>query len=86
VSKKDKIKGLLNRQSGSENTEAKRELISIENIELQGNVNTKKRKKATFELELSLHTELKMFAAKEGKKMVEVVEESLIAYLKNKNI
>lgn len=38
-------------------------------------------KKATFELEEKLHRELKIQATKEGRKMVDVVEEALKDYL-----
>lgn len=41
------------------------------------------KKKATYELDLNLHTDLKIFAAKHNKKMVEVVEDALKQYLKN---
>lgn len=36
-----------------------------------------KKKKATFDLDIDLHTELKVFAAQQDKKMVEVVEAAL---------
>ena len=38
-------------------------------------------KKATFDLDLQLHTELKVFAAQQGLPMVEVVEQALREYL-----
>lgn len=43
-----------------------------------------KKKKATFELDADLHKRLKMFSAKEDKKMVEVVEESLREFMDRK--
>lgn len=43
-----------------------------------------KKKKATFELEESLHTELKIQAAVEGKKMVDIVQAALRDYFDKK--
>lgn len=40
----------------------------------------KAKKKATYELDADLHTELKVYAAKNGKKMVDVVEAALREY------
>lgn len=45
----------------------------------------KKKKKATFELDESLHTELKIHAATEGKKMVDIVQIALRDYFNKKN-
>lgn len=45
-----------------------------------------KKKKATFDLDPDLHTELKIFAATQDQKMVEVVETALRMYLDSKKI
>ena len=42
-----------------------------------------KRKKATFDLDATLHTRLKVFAANKGKPMVDILEEALRQYLNN---
>lgn len=90
MSKKEKIKGLLNRQTEeSENRESpsKQQLFEsgYVNTGIQENRNKEiqknKKKKATFELDAELHTKLKIYSASEGKKMVEVVEEALIKHL-----
>lgn len=44
-----------------------------------------KKKKATFELEESLHTQLKIQAATEGKKMIDIVQIALRDYFNKKN-
>lgn len=47
---------------------------------------TQKKKKATFDLDLDLHTELKVFAAQQDKKMVEVVEAALRMYFESHKV
>jgi len=41
------------------------------------------KKKATYELDLDLHTELKVFAAKQDKRMVDIVEIAIRRYLED---
>lgn len=82
MSKKQAIQELLDRKPL--NTYIQKHV----NTGLHGDVNTDlvtssliesipKKKKATFDLDLDLHTELKVFAAQQDKKMVEVVEAAL---------
>lgn len=65
--------------------EAIHELLSRKSPHIQEIRNTENdhadKKKATFDLPPHLHMELKVFAARQNKKMVEVVEEALIKYL-----
>lgn len=42
----------------------------------------KSLKKATFDMDIALHTELKVHAARQGRPMVDLMEEALRAYLK----
>ncbi|ACB86482.1 hypothetical protein [Natranaerobius thermophilus] len=51
--------------------------------EEEGVNNNKTKKKATFELDSDLHTQLKIYAARQNKKMVDVVEEALKEYMKD---
>lgn len=79
ASKKEKIKGLLNKAANiSETNISKNEIIDSINTGIQKNVT---KKKATFELDTDLHTKLKIFAAKKGEKMVDIVEKALYEYL-----
>jgi hypothetical protein len=80
VSKKEAFSDLLNRKPV--NTIKHKDV----NTGIQDDVSAgpiASKKKATYELDLELHTELKIFAAKHNKKMVDVVEEALRQYLKN---
>lgn len=88
MSKKDKIRGLLERNPGApmKDNPVKQELIQDINTGIQDNVDTEKqesvpKKKATFDLDAELHMRLKIFSASQGKKMVEVVEEALKQYM-----
>jgi hypothetical protein len=81
VSKKDKLNSLLEGRTSSTpsagGTAAKEEIVTG----IQESVNTVPKKKATFEMNLELHTKLKVFAANKGKPMVDVIEEALRWYL-----
>ena len=89
MSKKDDIKGLLNKTGSRLNSNSGKEEIINTLTGLQENVNTviherKSREtvKATFELDVNIHTRLKIFAAsRRGTKMVDVVEAALLMYL-----
>lgn len=83
MSKKDRIRSLLERNPGTpakENT-VKQELIQDVPIDIQVPVS---KKKATFDLDAELHMRLKIFSATRGKKMVEVVETALKFYMDEK--
>lgn len=80
MSKKNKFSGLLGQEANTpEGLKKKEEVLDhiAVNTGIQEPVKVIKKTKATFELEASLHKELKMFAAAHNKKMVEVVEEAL---------
>lgn len=74
----NKMQEIKNRMKNKE-SKAHTELIDT-------SVNTEKnnysKKKATFELDADLHAELKVRAAQERKKMVDIVEVALKNYLK----
>lgn len=65
------------------NTESNKTANTENNKTVNTVLQEKKRnvKKATFELEEDLHKQLKAQAAMEGRKMIELVEEALQAYL-----
>lgn len=77
--KREALNELLNRKPV--NTKIQESVDSV--IERDGV--TQNKKKATYELDLDLHTELKVFAAKQNKKMVDVVEIAIREYLRNNN-
>ncbi|OAB42017.1 hypothetical protein [Paenibacillus glacialis] len=81
-SKMEKIKGLIDRKQYT-NTNLQETVNTV--IHKDGKEETKSsispKKKATYELDLDLHTELKIFAAKQNKKMVDIVEIALREYL-----
>lgn len=95
MSKKQAIAELLNRKTSplSANTSIQVNVntedhqYSSESFEGTNQKNMmNEKKKATFELDLTLHKRLKMFSVKEGKSMVQVVEEALTMYLPDKDI
>lgn len=80
--KKEALSELLNRRPvntgniinvNTENSEKGKDTINT----------TSEKKKATFDLDKDLHTELKIFAAKQNKKMVEIVEIAIREYMNN---
>lgn len=75
--KKDALSELLNRKPV--NTKIQETVNTVINKEAVPS----NKKKATYELDLDLHTELKVFAAKQNVKMVDVVEVAIREYLKN---
>ena len=62
------------------------QLLEDNNTEIQeyseNKESDKTKKKATFELDSDLHTQLKIYAARQNKKMVDIVEEALKEYIK----
>lgn len=84
----NKVPAELPKPKSASNAEVVSQMIQ-KNVNTENNktVNTglqeKKRniKKATFELDEDLHKQLKSQAAMEGRKMIELVEEALHAYL-----
>jgi hypothetical protein len=72
VSKRDAIEQLLGKHRNQEMQETV-------NTGIQKPVN---KKKATFDFDDQFHTELKIFAAKQNKKMVDVVVEALKEYMR----
>ena len=92
MSKKKAISELLEKKNTGLQEPSYTEAQESRNIVLQKTrftdprkpVNTeiqKPKKKATFEMNLTLHKELKKFATEQDKKMVEIMEEAVREYL-----
>ncbi|MEC0373322.1 hypothetical protein [Paenibacillus chibensis] len=75
--KREALNELLNRKPV--NTKIQESVDSV----IERGVVPNNKKKATYELDLDLHTELKIFAAKQNKKMVDIVELAIREYLRN---
>jgi tRNA/tmRNA/rRNA uracil-C5-methylase (TrmA/RlmC/RlmD family) len=71
VSKRDAIEQLLGKRKSQE-------IQETVNTGIQKSV----KKKATFDFDDQFHTELKIFAAKQNKKMVDVVVEAAKEYMR----
>lgn len=84
MSKKAKFAGLLSEEE-TPTTKKKEDVLSTisSNTLLQETVNTAKKKKATYELDMELHKKLKLYAAENGKTMTEVVEAAVKKYMDN---
>lgn len=80
MSNKNKFQGLLERKAVS-NTNLQETINTVIVKGKNQNEDALPKKKATFELDLELHTELKIIAAKQNKKMVDIVELALREYL-----
>lgn len=94
MSKKAQLGNLLGQRSAQPvvNHSAHEEILSQPvNTALQETLNTStqepvntglpKKKKATFDMDLELHTKLKIYAASQGKTMVEIIEELLRSHI-----
>lgn len=80
MSKRDAIEQLLGKRRSQEIQETvKTGIQETVNTGIQKPVN---KKKATFDFDDQFHTELKIFAAKENKKMVDVVVEAVKEYMR----
>lgn len=95
MSKRDRLNNLLNKKESphAANIETQSSITTaiqeFAYTETQETVLTEKQKpvkikKATFDFDLSFHTELKIFAAQQGKAMVDVVEEAVRIYMGQK--
>lgn len=82
--KKESIRNLLQKKVSTSPDSTTAKQIHAE-PELQEPVNTdiqKPTKKATFDLDSELHTELKVLSARQGRPMVDIVQEALRAYIR----
>nr|WP_304220588.1 hypothetical protein [Fredinandcohnia onubensis] len=83
MSKKDEIANLLQKKSviSPDGSSAKKVFTEVEyrNTVIQES----SKKKATFDLDVQLHKKLKIEAVRQGKPMVDIVQEALENYLQN---
>ena len=84
MSKKDEIASLLQKKSvispdGSSAKKIFTDDSGYRNTEIQESI----KKKATFDLDVQLHKKLKIEAVRQGKPMVDIVQEALENYLQN---
>ncbi|MBD3922975.1 hypothetical protein H8B09_30065 [Paenibacillus sp. PR3] len=79
--KKEALSELLNKKPV--NTKIQESVDTVIDKGTTTSATTAAKKKATYELDMDLHTELKVFAAKQDKRMVDIVELAIRRYLED---
>jgi len=83
VSKKDEIASLLQKKSVISPDGSSAKKIFTEAKYINTGIQEPVKKKATFDLDVQLHKKLKIEAVRQGKPMVDIVQEALENYLRS---